>query len=135
MAPFILLTQMKAAKDALGNQEDLAGLTVGVRLTDPALKLVDQPYHAQFVIYSMPDNLARSFDCAARMSLGGETKGRGRGEYGDYFGSTFFLDRPQGTGQTIALLWAREDDYWKIVSFESEPEAEEAAPALPRPPR
>ena len=40
----------------------------------------------------------------------------------DYFGSTFYLKGPQGRGATLALLWAKEQGYWKIVSYEVEPE-------------
>ena len=36
----------------------------------PALKVVQQPHHAQFVIYSVPDDIAASFDCESRLTIG-----------------------------------------------------------------
>ena len=122
MAPFILLNGMKRVHDALGSHESLEGLTLGVRLTDPALKVVDQPYHPQFVIYSVPDDVAVSFDCASRSNLGASRRVH---QYGNYFGTVFFLQAPAGRGETVALLWGKEGDYWKIVSYETEVESEE----------
>lgn len=127
MAPFVLMMGMKAAHDGLGipdGSESLEGVVLGVRLADPALRLVRQPHHAQFVIYSVPDDVAAEFDCASRLKLVDDS-GRASREYGNYFGSTFFVDTPSGKGETVVLLWARDDGYWKIVSFESEPMKED----------
>ena len=133
MAPFVLMMGMKAAHemldmpdmpDVLDRPESLEGVVLGVNLGDPVLKLVRQPHHAQFVIYSVPDDVAAEFDCASRMQLVDDS-GRAAREYGNYFASTFFVDTPSGKGETVALLWAREDGYWKIVSYESEPMEED----------
>jgi hypothetical protein len=125
MAPFQLMKSLKEAHEALGRRESLDGLTLGVHLTTPGLKVVDQPHHAKFVIYSVPDDVAAAFDCESRMTLG-DPKDAPR-EYGHYFGATFFVDGPT-KDQTVALLWAREDDYWKIVSWQVEPEQEDIQP-------
>ena len=34
------------------------------------LRVVRQPHHAQFVVYSAPDDLAMGFDCESRLTLG-----------------------------------------------------------------
>ena len=133
MAPFTLMMGMKAASDVLHGRESLEGLVVGVRLADRALKLVRQQYHAQFVIYSVPDDIALELDCASRLKLIEENKRASR-EYGNYFGSTFFVNTPDGMGETVVLLWARENDYWKIVSFESEPMKDDRMAGLHEPP-
>ncbi len=113
MAPFQLMTNLKAAHDTLGQRTSLDGLIVGVRLVTPALKVVPQPHHAQFVLYSVPDDVAAAFDCETRMTPGGGKKPAR--QYGNYFGSTFFVaGHPD---QRVALLWAKDDGYWKIVSW------------------
>ena len=113
MAPFQLLTNLKAAHDTLGTPTSLDGLVVGVRLTTPALRVVQQPHHAQFVIYSVPDDVAAAFDCETRMTPGGaKTPAR---RYGNYFGSTFFVDGH--ADERVALLWGKDNGYWKIVSW------------------
>ena len=113
MAPFQLLTNLKAARDTLGRPTSLAGLIVGVRLATPALKVVQQPHHAQFVLYSVPDDVAAAFDCETRMTPGGAKKPAR--QYGNYFGSTFFVNGH--ADQRVALLWGKENGYWKIVSW------------------
>ena len=113
MAPFQLMTNLKAAHDTLGKRTSLEGLIVGVRLATPALKVVQQPHHAQFVLYSVPDDVAAAFDCESRMTPGGAKKPARR--YGNYFGSTFFVDGHPD--QRVALLWAKDNGYWKIVSW------------------
>ena len=113
MAPFQLLTNLKAAHDTLGQRTSLDGLIVGVRLATPALKVVQQPHHAQFVLYSVPDDVAAAFDCETRLTPGGAKKPERR--YGNYFGSTFFVDGHPD--QRVALLWGKDNGYWKIVSW------------------
>ena len=69
MAPFQLMVNLKSANDALGPHTSLDRLTVGTRLTLPGLRAVKQPYHAQFVIYSVPDDVATALDCESRLTL------------------------------------------------------------------
>ena len=127
MAPFQMLMRLKAAHDSLGAQDSLEGLTVGVHLRNPAAKLVQQPYHAQFVLYSLPDDVAAKMDCENLLTLGDPKTARR--EYGNYFGATFYVDVPGGKDSSLTLLWGKENDYWKIVSWQADP-IEDDAPAL-----
>ena len=115
MAPFQLLNNLKAAHEAVGKRDSLEGLTVGVRLVAPALKVVTQPHHAQFVISSVPDDVAAAFDCESRLTLGASKKIARA--YGNYYGATFYISGHQD--QRVALLWAKENGYWKIVSWDT----------------
>ena len=54
--------------------------------------LVNQPNHAQFVIYSVPDDVATALDCESRLTLANPD--RVKRVYGNYFGVTFYVDRP-----------------------------------------
>jgi len=130
LAPFQVLQNLKAAHDALGPHASLDGLVVGVRLTTPALRVVQQPHHAQFVIYSVPDDVATKFDCESRLTLA--TKKSVSRAYGNYYGATFYLNSRKD--YSMALLWAKEDGAWKIVSWQTEPQAEEDATATAEPP-
>jgi hypothetical protein len=109
------MIRLKAARDALGPHDTLASLTSGVRLALPGLKVVQQPHHAQFVIYQVPDDIAAAFDCESRL-MSGSTKKAARA-YGSYFGSTFYVR--SGQNQRVALLWGQEAGYWKIVSWKT----------------
>ena len=127
MAPFKLMMNLKAAHETLGSRTSLEGLVVGTRLAAPALRVVRQPHHAQFVVYQVPDDVAARFDCESRLTLGDpSTASR---VYGNYAGSTFYIDG--GRDFPVALLWAKEDGYWKIVSWRVG--GEEPAAADPEP--
>jgi hypothetical protein len=132
LAPFQILVNLKAAHDALGKHDSLEGLTIGVPLPIPGLRPVSQPHHAQFVLYDIPDDLAARFDCASRLTPGAPTK-QPRA-YGQHFGSTFRIAGAR-KDTSIALLWAKEDGYWKIVSWYVVPTPDETpvAPAPPEP--
>ena len=127
MAPFQLMNSLKAAKDALGSHASLEGLTAGVRLTNKDLRVVTQAHHAQFVLYAVPDNVAATFDCQRRITLGQPV--RASRSYGRHFGTVFYVagrgGALAGTGTSVALLWAQENGYWKIVSWQTEPEDED----------
>jgi hypothetical protein len=116
MAPFVLARQLKAVHDALGPHRSIEGLAVGVRLTRPSLKPVTQPHGGQFVLYSVSDEEAASFECENRR---GDRSARAAKSYGNYFGATFYI-KVSGAPTTVAGLWAREEGYWKIVSWQTE---------------
>ncbi len=65
------------------------------------------------MVSAVPDDVAAAFDCESRMAPGGSKKPAR--VYGKYFGSTFYVDGHQD--QPVALLWGKENGYWKIVSW------------------
>jgi len=132
LAPVQIMVNLKAAHDALGKHDSLEGVALGVPLPIPGLRAVSQPHQAQFALYDIPDDLADRFDCASRLTPGAPTK-RPRA-YGQHFGSTFRIAGARND-TSIALLWAKEDGYWKIVSWYVAPKPDETpvAPAPPEP--
>jgi len=113
MAPFQLLINLRAAYNSLGKHDSLDGLVVGVRLTKPGLRVVEQPHGGQFVVYSVPDDIAATLDCENRL-MPGDSKEVKRA-YGNYFGTTFYVAGQQDV--PIAFLWGKDNGYWKIVSW------------------
>lgn len=130
LAPIQIMVNLKAAHDALGKRDSLEGLTIGVPLPIPGLRAVRQPHQARFVLYDVPDDMAARFDCASRLTPGAPTKTSRA--YGRHFAASF---RVAGASQdtSVALLWAREDGYWKIVSWFVAPKPDET-PVPPAPP-
>lgn len=135
IAPFLILERMKALNQALGKIDKLEDLTVGVRLANPRLQVVDQPFHPQFVLYDIPEDIAIDFQCGRENEPEAEAEQTESGRYGKYFGAVFYLKTPVGDGGKVMLSWAKQDKFWKIVSFRLEESVREAA-ALPdmRPP-
>ena len=113
MAPFQLMINLKSARESLASPRSLDGLVVGTRLTTPGLRVVRQPHHARFVVYDVPDDIAANFDCESRLTPG-DPKSSKR-TYGNHFGTTFYVGG--GRDLPVTLLWAKEDGYWKIVSW------------------
>jgi hypothetical protein len=74
---------------------------------------VSQPREAQFLIYEVPQAMAARFDCASRLTPGGPTSGRATGQH---FVATFNIAGSE-KGASLALLWVREGEFWKIVSW------------------
>ncbi|HZM59066.1 MAG TPA: hypothetical protein VFB85_04700 [Vicinamibacterales bacterium] len=130
LAPVQILVNLKAAHGDLGSRDSLEGLTIGVPLPIPGLRAVRQPHQAQFVLYDVPDDMAARFDCASRLTPGAPTK-QPRA-YGQHFAASF---RVAGAANdtSVALLWAKEDGYWKIVSWHVAPKPDET-PVPPVPP-
>ena len=57
--------------------------------------------------------MASALDCESRLTLANPA--RVKRVYGNYFGVTFYIDGR--TDFPVALLWAQDDGYWKIVSW------------------
>ena len=118
LAPVQILVNLRAAHDALGKHDSLEGLTIGLPLPIPGLRQVRQPNQAQYVLYDVSDDLAARFDCASQLTPGAPTKHpRASGEH---FAATFRI-AGMAADASVALLWAKEDGYWKIVSWHVAP--------------
>ena len=113
LAPIQLMVNLKSAHDSLGYPRSLDGLVVATQSTKPGLRVVSQRYQPQFVIYSVPDDIAAALDCQSQFTLGDPAKSKRA--YGNYFGATLYIAGRRDT--PVALLWAREDGYWKIASW------------------
>ena len=127
VAPFQLMINLKAASDALGTQRSLDTLVVGTRLAVPAVRVVQQKHHARFVIYSVPDDVAAGLECESQLTLGDSKQARR--VYGNYFGATFYVGG--GPDTPVTLLWAKDQGYWKIVSWQTGADNDANSPAAP----
>ena len=131
LAPFQILVNLKAAHDALGKHDSLDGLTIATQSAVPGLRAVSQPYQAQFTLYDVPDDTAARFDCESRLTPGAPAKSTRA--YGHHFGMMFRVAGPEKRA-SIALLWAKDDGYWKIVSWQTEESDDALVPPMPAEP-
>jgi hypothetical protein len=129
LAPFQILVNLKAAHDALAPHTSLEGVATAMPLTIPGMKAVRHADQAQFALYEVRDDVAARFDCASRMTPGSAATKPGAA--GDHFGTVFRIAGSRKDA-SIALLWAKESGYWKIVSWQAEPDADRT-PAPPAP--
>ena len=126
MAPYRYWAGLQQVNDVIGIVDSLDGVTVGVRWTYPGLTLVEHDAHDRYVIFGVPDELAAQWTCEnlARPAPVLPDPNIEPGTVFDdfhYFLSTFYIDGLPGQSGGLALLWGREDDYWKVVSYETDP--------------
>jgi hypothetical protein len=123
LTPRQRLTQnMALTNQVLGQPSRLADAIQGVHLGE--LELVAQTsneYHQQFVLSSVPADRVVEFDCAFKGVSVPEAYRAALSRRGEYQLATFYLGTSQMRGATIALLWKREPDGWRVVSYELEP--------------
>ncbi len=123
IAPYLALNRMKATnkqlRKTLGEITDLKQVVRGVRLTGyPELRVVKQPYQDRFVLYDVPEGMALQWACSTRLSGDKPVRSRSK-RYGKYYLAVFRVP-PQSQGSTIALLLAKREGYWKVLSFEND---------------
>ena len=129
LAPFQILLNLKAAHDAVGPHASLDGVTTAMPLTMPGMKAVRHDDQARFALYEVGDDVAARFDCASRMTPGSSAITPHAA--GDHFGTVFRITGARKDA-SIALLWAKENGYWRIASWQAEPDADRTpAPPVP----
>lgn len=132
MAPVILARRLKAAHDAVGTHQSLDGLVVGVRVTKPGFKPVKQKLGGQFVLYDVPDDQARTYECDGDNA---ESDADANPKYGKYFGATFYVkaNAAAGAPTPVALLWAQDEGFWRIIAWQTDADDASDTPDAPPP--
>jgi hypothetical protein len=136
VARFTMFMGLRQINESLGTITDLSQAVVGVSLNRPQLREIDHPYKNQFALYDVREDLAEQFNCANKLDPSQiSAKAAKSMAFGKYVGAVFYLRSAQGLkGTTIATLWAKQNDYWKMVSYVTEPESDSSpASALDKP--
>ena len=133
VAPYLAARDMSATNRVVGKVSALQDAAQPSSLDGPGFKLLKQSSTAAYSIYQVSNAAAAEFECdpkvafedydQARMSAAG-------GKYGRYFASVFRLKAPEGKSDVITLLWTKDGKYWKVASWEVEPE-ERPSGAMP----
>ncbi len=125
VAPYLAARDMAATNLLIGKPAKLQDAVNASPLNDPSLKPIKQNYGTIFALYQVPDGVAADFECDPERAFADYDKSRiagSRTKYGRYFASVFHLKATQGKGDTVTLLWAKDGNYWKVVSWDVEPE-------------
>ena len=119
LARFSMFMGLRQINEEIGTVTDLSQVVVGVRLNKPQLREIEQPYKSHFFLYEVREDLAEHFNCANRLDPSQmSTKASKSMAFGKYVGAVFYLKTPQGVrGATIATLWAKQNEYWKLISY------------------
>ena len=126
MAKFLLLESMQNVNKRIGPVASLSEAVQGIRLSGQRGKVIEQPYHSNFVFYDVREDLAALFDCAAKLDAGATSaKALHSERFGKYYGALFNLKDVKEVGIPIATIWAKEGNYWKLVSYDIDPKTED----------
>ena len=121
IAPFVLLDRMNALSLASENVRRLEDVLTPLPLTEARLEHVAVERPRQFRLYGLPNSLAEKLICSRRDDLELDP-GRSRADRrGEYFASSFRLVA-SGESGSMLLLWRKENSYWRIISYLTEPE-------------
>jgi hypothetical protein len=124
VARFSMLMGLRQINEAIGPISNLSDAIVGVRTNRPRIRVIEQPYHAQFVLYDVREDFAEELNCANRLDPSLiSVKATRSTSFGKYVGAVFYLKSPNGLkGDTVATLWAKQNKYWKLISYTTDPE-------------
>ena len=136
VARFSMFMGLRQVNEAVGTVADLSQVVVGVSLNKPELRTIDQPYKSQFVLYDVREDLAERFNCANRLDPSQiSAKAAKSTAFGKYVGAVFYLKTAQGVkGATVATLWAKQNKYWKLISYVTDLERESNTASAIAPP-
>ncbi len=125
LVPVYLYHALEKDSKALGRMTDLTNAIESAELDVEGLKVVTHKYQAEFSVYKVPEDLAFEFDCSNRYSLDEQSNKKMPGrKYGKYYGVTFKVKNSgKARGSNLYLLFKKESGYWKIVSWEVEPDS------------
>ena len=122
MARFTILKGLQEINDRIGKVEKLSDVATGVRLVGPRAKVINQPYHAEFVLYNVREDLAEQFKCTNRLDPENLNLKAARSKaFGKYVGAVFRLKGREQEGETVATLWEKKKKYWKLISYDVDP--------------
>ena len=123
MAKFVLLQNMLAANARIGKVASLAEASEGIAITGERLKPIEQPHRSEFLLYDVREDLAEEFKCANRLdSAEISPKAAKSKDFGKYVGALFRIQAKDRTGNIVATLWRKDSGYWKLISYQIDPQ-------------
>jgi hypothetical protein len=102
-----LLTLMKYSADRLAGRRTLTDAIEAFKPRDPNRPLVDHAFRREFMLTPMTAEEAGHYMCDEAPPDGPDTA---------YFGVAFRFR--VSTGGVLGLLWAREQDHWRLIAYQ-----------------
>lgn len=129
MAPFAMLKGLQSLNKTFGKVTDLSQASTGVRLTGERVKIISQPHESQFVLYDVREDLAEQSKCINKATGYEQSspKALQSDSFGKYVAAVFQLSPQDKKGQVVATLWAKKDGFWRLISYDVEPEFDKLA--------
>jgi hypothetical protein len=125
VAKFSMLMALRQVNERVGKIAKLSDVSSGVRLSGPRGKVIPQPNESEFILYDVREDLVEQMKCANQLdpSLISAKAAQSKA-FGKYVGAVFKLKAPGEEGKTIAAIWAKQENYWKLISYDVDPKFE-----------
>lgn len=122
MARFIILQEMIAVNRRLGKSPLLSDAVIAVDIQSERIKAISQAHQSQFALYDVREDLAEQFKCASKLdsSLASAKALKSR-SFGKYVTAIFRIKGKGSGGHTVATLWHKDSNYWKMISYRIDP--------------
>ncbi len=127
MSKFLVLQNMQSANARIGRISSLREASTGFALTSTRVKPIKQAHSSEFVLYDVREDLAEEFKCGNQKESADSVKEMKSRDFGKYVGAVFRISAKGEQGRNIATLWQRNHGYWKMVSYDVDPELERNA--------
>jgi hypothetical protein len=125
MAKFRLFMALLRANQRFGNVAQLGDISTAVPVEESGArsKVVQQPHQEQFALYNIREDAAEQFKCMNRLDPALISwKAATSKAFGKYYGAVFRLGLKNAAEQTtLATLWTREVNSWKLISYDVDP--------------
>jgi len=119
-APELIQKGMDQIMQFAGSVRRLDQAIVAPQLFHPDMKLVKHPDSAAFALVAIPDSMAQYADCSGIKNgeeLGYADPPSAAKSYGQYYAAGFRMIKATNDPPVLWLVWAREDNQWKIVAY------------------
>jgi len=123
LAKFSTLVALRNVNQRIGKVAQVSDAVSGVKLNAPRAKVISQPYESEFVLYDVREDLAEQMKCLNQLDASNiDTRAIDSKSFGKYVGSVFKFKLVGQQTETVAALWAKQKGYWKLISYDLEPE-------------
>ena len=128
MAMIAMLQNMLSANQRIGKVSSLAEAASSVTITGERVKPIEQPHQREFALYEVREDLAEEFKCANRLdSAEISPKASKSDDFGKYVGAVFRIGAKGQTGNVLATLWRKDQGYWKMITYDIDPELDRSS--------
>jgi len=103
----------------VGTPHDLNAIVEAAEPRHASIRVMDQPYSRSFSLTSFPAALGDAVECEAR-ARGAVPPDPLPLDYGQAFGMTFRFRTQGGETPVLRLLWRKEDNAWRVTSYDVE---------------
>ncbi|MFN8006099.1 MAG: hypothetical protein U0V70_03560 [Terriglobia bacterium] len=115
-----ILNGMKNASDTIGKKSELSEAIRSLSPSNPIIKLVSHPQEQAYALVSVPDEVARNFECSSQAEgVKVAQKPNSPPVYGNFYGTVCEL-KVKGSPAALRILWGKEAGQWKIIAYSVE---------------